>query len=470
MKSMTRWIALYLIAAFTVSAGISGKRMRALQNATPAARAAFWGIEVADTRSGKVLFASNERKLFTPASNVKLLTTALALTALGPLYRVETKVIREGTNLVLVGVGDANLSGRPIPYDVHGVKGDPLRAIEDLAAQIAATGLKTVEGDIIGDDTAFDYEPIPDGWSYDDATNDDGAPVSALAVNDNIITLRVQPGMAEFEPNLPVFEIVNELQPGEPEHVMATREPGAYRLLLTGTLPAGAKYEEQLSVGDPARFAALALRAALLRRGVSVAGGAVARHHYEGEPLPGAPSGAPLASLLSPPFLEDMRITDKESQNLHAELLLGQVARQQTGRGSLKAGLAAMKSFLGGFAIPPEDYDLHDGSGLARKDLITPDALVRLLRGMDASAQAEAWRSLLPVSGTDGSLKERLGGPAAGRVFAKTGSLTHVAALSGYLRTRKGRDLTFSILVNHYTGPVSELRALVDKTVLLMMQ
>ena len=398
------------------------------------------------------------------------MTTALALTALGPVYRVDTKVIREGTNLVLVGAGDANLSGRPIPYDVHGVKGDPLRAIEDLATQIAATGLKTVEGDIIGDDTAFDYEPVPDGWSYDDATNDDGAPVSALAVNDNTITLRVQPGMVEFEPNLPVFDVVNELQPGDPEHVIVTREPGAYRLLLTGTLPAGTKHEEALAVGDPARFAALALRATLLRHGVNVAGGAVARHHYAGEPPPTALSGPVLASITSAPFLEDMRITDKVSQNLHAELLLRQVARQQTGRGNLKAGLAAMKDFLDKFAIPAEDYDLHDGSGLARKDLITPDALVRLLRGMGASPQAEAWRSLLPVSGVDGSLKERLGGPAAGHVFAKTGSLTHVAALSGYLRTRKGRDLTFSILVNHYNGPVSELRALVDKTVLLMMQ
>ncbi len=129
-----------------------------------------------------------------------------------------------------------------------------------------------------------------------------------------------------------------------------------------------------------------------------------------------------------------------------------------------------MKEFLLSMSIAPEEFDLHDGSGLARNDLITPDALVRLLRAMDASPQSEAWRSLLPVSGTDGSLHERLAGKAAGKVWAKTGSLTHVSALSGYLRNRRGDDLTFSILVNHFNGKTAEMRALIDKAVLLMMQ
>jgi D-alanyl-D-alanine carboxypeptidase/D-alanyl-D-alanine-endopeptidase (penicillin-binding protein 4) len=459
-----------LVAALPVTAAISGRRVQAIANSTSAGRGAQWGIEVADSQTGRLLYAFNAHKLFTPASNVKLLTTALALTKLGPTYRVETRVLMEGHNLVLYGSGDANLSGRRLPYDVHGVSADPLRAIEALATQIAATGLKTVEGDIIGDDTAFDYAPIPDGWEYADAVSDDGAPVSALCINDNVVTLHIRKESVEFEPNLPVFEIVNEIQTGDTAKVTVTREPGSYRLLLTGTLPPGAVYDEQVSVGDPARFAAMALKAALIRHGVNVNGAASARHRYAGEPLPAAPTSAPIASLSSAPLIEDLQVTDKVSQNLHAELLLRQVATQQNGHGSLQLGLAAMKEFLAGFHISPGDYDLRDGSGLARKDLITPDALILLLRGMDASPQAEAWRSLLPVSGTDGSLRDRLGRRATGKVLAKTGSLTHVAALSGYLQTRKGHALTFSIIVNAYNGPAGEMRGLIDKLVLLMMQ
>jgi serine-type D-Ala-D-Ala carboxypeptidase/endopeptidase (penicillin-binding protein 4) len=226
----------------------------------------------------------------------------------------------------------------------------------------------------------------------------------------------------------------------------------------------------RISVGDPARFAAMALRESLIRHGVEVKGEAVARHVYPGEIRPPALDGAPVATHESAALIEDLRVTDKVSQNLHAELLLRTVARQTEGHGSLAGGLDALRGFLTGLGIAPEEFSLRDGSGLSRMDLLTPDALVTLLQAMRKSPQAEAWRSLLPVSGVDGSLRERLDQKAEGKVLAKTGSLTHVAALSGYARTRKGREVTFSILVNDYNGPQDELRLLIDQMLRAMVE
>lgn len=449
------------------------RRMQALMASQPAARLATWGIEVVDSASGKPLYQWNSHKLLTPASNVKLLTTALALTRLGPSYRFTTTVTREGDDLVLAGGGDANLSGRPIPYDPQATPGDPLVVIDDLAAQVAAAGVKRVTGNIVGDDRAFDYEPTPDGWSYEDAFDDDGPPVSALCVNDNLIHLLLTNiagvPQAELSPALPVFELDNRLRSAGPRQVFWTRDPGSYRLLVTGSLPPGATEDIRLAAGDPARFAALALRQSLLRHGVEVRGTAVARHVYPGEHYV-AQTATPLATHRSPPLLEDLRVTDKVSQNLHAEMLLRAVAREAEGHGSLPAGLEALRAFLSSLAIPPEEHDLHDGSGLSRQDLLTPDAIITLLQAMQKSPQAGAWRSLLPVSGVDGSLRERLGQSAEGKVLAKTGSLLHVAALSGYARTKAGRELTFSILVNHYRGPAAEVRALIDQMLRAMVE
>lgn len=451
------------------------RRVEALMASEAAARRATWGVEVVDAASGRPLYRWNAHKLLTPASNVKLLTTALALTRLGPEYRTTTSVVREGDDLVLLGRGDANLSGRPIPYAVHGKPGDPLAAIDDLAAQVAATGLKVVSGNIVGDDRAFDYEPVPEGWGYDDALDDDGAPVSALCVNDNVMHLLLTAvggtPKAEWAPALPVFEVVNRVRAGAPKKVFWTRDEGAYRLVLSGSLPVDATEDIALAVGDPARFAAIALRESLIRHGVAVRGAALARHVYPGEVDPGNAPGAPVvATHVSAALLEDLRVTDKVSQNLHAEVLLRTVALQEAGHGSLAAGLAALRTFLGGLGIAAEAFDLHDGSGLSRQDLLTPDALVTLLQAMRQSPRAEAWRSLLPVSGVDGSLRERLGQASAGRVVAKTGSLTHVAALSGYARTRAGRELTFAIIVNHFHGPGAEARALIDKMLRAMVE
>jgi D-alanyl-D-alanine carboxypeptidase/D-alanyl-D-alanine-endopeptidase (penicillin-binding protein 4) len=178
-----------------------------------------------------------------------------------------------------------------------------------------------------------------------------------------------------------------------------------------------------------------------------------------------------LARYTSAPFLEDLRITDKVSQNLHAELALRAVARARRNIGSFEAGREEMRAFLSEAGVEAGAYNLVDGSGLSRLDLVTPAAVVALLRYMYHSAARENWISLLPVGGQDGTLGTRFtSGPAAGRIHAKTGSLSHVSALSGYAERPGGRWVAFSVLVNNYNGPANDIRAVMDRICALIME
>lgn len=178
-----------------------------------------------------------------------------------------------------------------------------------------------------------------------------------------------------------------------------------------------------------------------------------------------------LARRESAPLLEDLRITAKVSQNLHAELILRAVARARRAIGTREAGLEEMEAFLDEAGIARGTYSFHDGSGLGRLNLVTPAAVVRLLRYMWGSRERENWLGLLPIGGQDGTLADRFAGiPAARRIRAKTGSLSHVAALSGYAESRDGRRLAFAIMVNNYNGSPGEIRGIIDQVCSLMVE
>jgi D-alanyl-D-alanine carboxypeptidase/D-alanyl-D-alanine-endopeptidase (penicillin-binding protein 4) len=315
----------------------------------------------------------------------------------------------------------------------------------------------------------------------DDALWEYGAPVSALTLNDNSITLTITPGTQPGEPAglsvspaVAFYEIDNRTitTAGVERKVYIDRDPGSRQLRLWGQIPVKSVPRSMLlGVDDPARFAALALREELTARGVSISGRAIARHRYPNElpdleqadPNP-APTGVPIARLLSAPLLEDLRVTNKVSQNLHAELALRAVAKVQRGIGSREAGIAELEAFLTEIGVEEAEYDITDGSGLSRLNLVTPVALVKLLRFVWTSPQRENWIGLLPVGGDDGTLSARfVGAAAAGRVHAKTGTLSHVSALSGYARKPSGKTLVFAILVNNYRGSSSEIRATIDQ-------
>lgn len=492
--------ALSLAAALvTQAAGASlAENISRLISSSPSARSAFWGIQVSDLESGKILYESNADRYFVPASNTKLFTTAMALERLGPAHTFETRVLADQPPdpegrirgpLRLVGGGDPSLSGRPVPYRMGAPEGDPLGAIDALADQIAAKGVKRIGGDIIGDDTWYVWEPYAAGWGIEDPESDDGPPVSALTLNDNVQKLIVTPGGREgdlaaisLSPAIEFYRIDNEVRTtaaGTERRIHFERVPGSRQAHLWGTIPSRDHGLEMLiGVEDPAEYAAMALRQALEQRGIAVDGGAVARHLYPGElrdleqasasPLQ---SGVELARLVSAPLIEDLRITDKVSQNLHAELALRAVGRARRNVGSFEAGLAELKDFLGEAGIPPEAFNFHDGSGLARLNLVTPAAVVGLLRYMWRTPQRDAWLSLLPVGGVDGTLSSRFGeSPAAGRVHAKTGSLSHVSALSGYIQREDGKWLAFSILTNNYNGDSAGIRGVMDRICNLILE
>jgi len=473
MRLLTLFL-LFLAASNAAKAPLAS-RIRALLESSDVARGAFWGIEVDDLDARTQVIRLNERHFFVPASNTKLFTTAFALTKLGPTFQVRTLVTaaappdsagRIEGDITLVGAGDANLSGRSIPYDPEAEKRDPLTVMRELALQLYTRGVRSVAGNVIGDDTAFLWEPYGPGWGVDDPTFMDGAPVSALAVNDNSISVLIQPAALTFTPPLSIFTVENRVVAGPPREIHIAREPGSSILRLWGTLPPDDPGEtDALSVDDPARFAALALKSALQDQGISVAGEAQVRHLYPGEQFVSHP-GIALAQHDSPSLIEDLRITAKVSQNLHAEMLL-----RLAGQGSRREGLKALAAFLTEAGIDPEEYSFHDGSGLSRLNVVTPHAIVELLSYMARSAIAADFASLLPIAGVDGSLRLRFAKTRAkGRVFAKTGTLSHVSALSGYATRRNGHRLAFSILVNNYNGSSADVRILIDRICGLLVE
>jgi len=491
---MTRWTApaLALWMAVAAPAAPLAQEIARLLESTPAVRGAFWGIEVRDVGTGNVVYSRNAERLFVPASNVKLLTTALALERLGSDFRFQTRVLSEAApdsqghiqgDVRLVGGGDPNLSGRAVPYRLGSATENPLAPIEALADQAVARGVKSIGGAIVGDDTWYVWEPFPEGWAVDDTLYEYGAPVSALTINDNAFTLTLRPAarageLAELTlaPPLEYYQIDNRVETvaaGGVRKVHLDREPGSRQLRLWGSLPLRAIPEVLfLAVSDPAEYAARALRRALEDRGIAVAGGVSVAHHFPGEEHPLADSaGYELARRDSAPLVEDLKITAKVSQNLHGELALRAVGRARSKVGSRQAGLEEMKAFLGEIGIGAAAYSLSDGSGLDRADLVTPSALVKLLRHMYASPARESWISLLPVGGQDGTLSERFGeGPAAGRIHAKTGTLSHISTLSGYAERPDGNTLAFSILVNNYNGPAAEVRSVMDRICTLILE
>jgi D-alanyl-D-alanine carboxypeptidase/D-alanyl-D-alanine-endopeptidase (penicillin-binding protein 4) len=485
---------LLLLCSECAPAQTLATRIQRILETPGAGTGAFWGIHVVDAETGVVRFRHDAGRYFVPASNTKLFTTALALVRLGPDHRFVTTVTASaapdshGTirgDLRLAGRGDPMLSARAVPYQNSPILGDPLQAIEALAEQTVAAGVRNVNGDIVGDDTAYVWTPYPEGWAQEDGLWDYGAPASALTISDNTVVLTVHPSSAgallTVSPPLEYYSVDNRVRvgPGLEHRVRLDRLPGSRQLRLWGTLPAeGPPKRFLLAIDDPALYAATAFANALGRRGVAITGRPAAHHRFVNEvpdllrgAEPAWEDGFELARRSSPPLFEILRIIDKVSQNLHAELVLREVGRFRRNMGTREAGLEEMKEFLSEIGIETDAYKFHDGSGLSRLNLVTPESVTRLLRFMYRSPQRENWLSLLPLGGEDGTLSTRFqGSPEARRIRAKTGTLNHVGALSGYADSKSRGRLAFAVLANNYRGPDSELRTIIDKICMVLAE
>ncbi|HTP69271.1 MAG TPA: D-alanyl-D-alanine carboxypeptidase/D-alanyl-D-alanine-endopeptidase [Dongiaceae bacterium] len=447
-----------------------------------------WGLLVADAVTGEILYEKNADKYFVPASNMKLLTTALALDKLGADYlfrtTVETngKLLEDGTlrgDLFFVGRGDPNLSNRKFPFDVkEEFDGPPERVLAEMADLLAARGLKEITGDIVGDDSYFPRERYPDGWEIDDMVWEYGAAISSIVVDDNTVALSLTPGDKAGEPvqwivDPPTSEFVvkSEVTTGgtkEKPDLRLTREPGAGLVVVSGTLPAkSAPHRLILAVQEPAQHAAEMLAQLLAKRGVKFSGKVRALH----EPDPAEGTRTVLAEHSSIRLGDSVKLVNKISQNLHTEVLLRAAARQN-GRWTDAEDLQKFaQEFYAKVGIGQEDVVQTDGSGLSRHDMVTPRAFVTLL----AWAQKQTWfadyYASLPVAGVDGTLNERMRMEGiAGRIHAKTGSVAHVRTLSGYAETAGGRRLVFSFLSNNESVKGREVHDAIDGLCVAMIE
>ena len=468
--------------------------------ADPAVARAHWGIEVT-TLEGKDIYALNSGQFFEPASNAKLFTTAAALALLGPQFTMKTYVVAEGKQssdghlrgtLRLIGGGDPTLSGRSYPYNGHTERPDPpLGPLDDLAAQVAAHGIRTLDGTVIADDTLFTYERYGEGWAWDDLQWDYGAPVSALTVNDNVRYLTITPGaqlgdkaVISWNPDAPggeqTFDAVNNqiiTSPARSQpHIGLDREPGQPALRAFGTIPLAAQPSNfGISLEDPAQFAGNAFIQSLNSHGVAAKQAAQTAHRLSGDtmsfnlevaqplalrpalnqPLPFSPSAGQsiVAERTSPPLSQIVTVVNKVSQNQHAETLLRLLGVAQGDGGSVVQGARVVRQFLIAAGVNPEEFHFVDGSGLSSDDLVTPHAVATLLAYASHQSWGEDYRNSLPIGGVDGTLSGRfLHSTLRGQIFAKTGTLSEVSSTSGYLTTRRGKTLVFSVLCNDHVG------------------
>lgn len=472
--------------------------------AAPMAQKAFVGVLIVDADTGKTIYELSADKFFTPASNTKLFTTTLALASLGPDYRFRTTIETSGTldssgrlrgDVVLVGRGDPDFSNRKMPFDVKTpIDGPPDKPLADFADAIVAKGVKEIDGDIVADDSYFPYAPYPEGWAVGDVPFYYGAPISAICLDDNSLDLKVTPGdhvgasawiTVEPWPGYDVYAYsVTTGATDSPVQFDVVEQPGPKQFLLRGSIPLGhATMDEPLAMPDPADYTANVLKQLLESRGVRITGEARAQHAPpppEGmeldPPAPPAQNSAEsgptvLAERDSQPLIEIVRVINKVSQNLHAEILLRTVAKVKTGIGSLSAGLNIEKSFLASAGVPDGDVNVDDGSGLSRENLVTPRAVVALLQYVRKQPWGDAYFSTLPVAGVDGTLDNRMKGtPAVGRIEGKTGSVEHTQALSGFATTLRGEHLLFSVFDNHNGGKGSDATKLLDAIAVAMVQ
>ncbi|HEV2687377.1 MAG TPA: D-alanyl-D-alanine carboxypeptidase/D-alanyl-D-alanine-endopeptidase [Bryobacteraceae bacterium] len=463
-----------------------------LVSSTPALANGFVGMQVVSLTDGKVLYERNQDRLFVPASNMKLFTTALALVRLGPQYRFTTQIGADqpidargtlGGNLIFLGGGDPSLSGRAYPYQNHSTSGGEFsfHAVDELVNQLVARGLKRVDGDIVGDDRRYVWSPYADGWSFGDAAWEYGAPVSALIVDDNSFAVTIRPGAEAGDPAqislLPPFEYLSidnriRTQDGGERRIDLDRKPGGRQLHLWGAIGMGAEPLTQLlAVDDPAVYAAEVLRDALIQRGIAIRGKAVARHRFADDASEGGKLRVVLAERPSPPLAQVLRVVDKVSQNLHAEVMLREVGASAKHFGSREAGLNEMRDFLTEIGVEKDDYRFSDGSGLSRSTLVTPRAITKLLAYMYQTSQRDTWMGLLPIAGVDGTLGRRFPDhPEAHAIRAKTGTLGHVRANSGYVDSPEYGPLAFSFIVNNYSAPTAEVSKFLDAVELAMLK
>lgn len=450
---------------------------------------ARWGISVISMANGATVYQRNADKLFTPASNMKVYTTGVALDLLGADYRWRTSVYASTQPDTSGRIqGDVVLYGRGAPDLVSHSQDESRGSLAKLADDLYQRGVRRVEGNVIGDESYFRGDLLGDGWQWTDIQWYFGAEASALSINGNEIDVNLVPSNGEEPPVMKVSDNESQMvvqnrmtngKAGVRTTIGVHRGLSDNNIEVWGELAPGSKgFGARLSVHNPALWAAKLFLSALKTRGIEIGGQAQARNSRVPQSQRFDPTrSVELAAVSSQPLSEIVKKTNKESNNLYAELILRTLGRERgemiaqpepvgRERGDDEAGRAIIRLWLERAGIPTSRLAFHDGSGLSRLDLVTPETTARLLLSYSKTASGEVFRESLPIAGRDGTLGGRLK-TLSDRVSAKTGSLTYDNSLSGYLTTPQGEVLAFSIMCNDQTGRSDSIR-LIDKIATLL--
>ena len=428
-------------------------------------QAAFWGIYVQDVESGDVLYSHDGRKTFIPASNQKLFVSATALDALGSTYRYRTALYFDGTVRDDVLEGDLILrgSGDPTFGSVFAEGGDPLRL---WARRLAEMGVSRIEGRIVGDDDVFDDEPYAEGWDIDYVTNQAsrllGVSTNGLAYNDNVVELRIRASAEGTPPDIETsppgyLDVRNRMTTRGRQRgiaVSSSRVLGGEAISLEGSIPRSYAGTLVIPVTNPTALALQSFSHYLREYGIEVEANGIdiddiTDYEYSRE--------SPVFVHISPPLIQILSIVNKESNNFYAE----QIFRTFSYGGSARGGERRIKDLLRAAGAATEPISIRDGSGLSRKNFVTPESTANLLAYMHSHHERDAFFESLARGGEQQStLRHRLHNVP---IFAKTGSLEFVRALSGYARTSTGKTIAFAIFANNYTSPSYRITQSIDR-------
>jgi D-alanyl-D-alanine carboxypeptidase/D-alanyl-D-alanine-endopeptidase (penicillin-binding protein 4) len=421
---------------------------------------AHWGVLVRSLESGETLYARNSGRMFVPASNMKIVTAAGALEALGPDYRYATRVaaagpVRDGVlhgDLVVIGGGDPTISDR--------FHGDVRTVFRAWADSLRAHGVRRITGAVIGNDDVFDDVALGRGWAWDDLEDSYSAEVGGLMLNEGFVTVRVSPVPGQRAAAVTTLPVSDEWVPvvgnvwmaaaGAAPQVRVGRADSLSGVAVSGTLPPDTTVEAEVAVRNNTRFFASVLRQALLEAGIGVGGQSLDADDAPGRARP--ESSTLLFTHTSPPMRDILAAFMKPSQNQLGEILLKTLGRELRGLGSAGAGVMAIDSMAVAWGLPRRLLSQADGSGLSRYNLVAPEFLAALLEREARSPHFSVFHAAMPVAARDGTLASRMRGtPAEGNVHAKTGTLSGVRSLSGYFTTAAGERMVFSMMVNHHT-------------------
>lgn len=494
MSGVSRHVVLTTIA---LSAGCAGRPpvstsarpmadvRRAIDSmvSDPRFRSAQLGILIVDPARRDTLYSRNAGKLFIPASNQKLVTGAVALAVLGPDFRFSTTVSARGSVAGGVLDGDLLVAGTGDPSVSDHMRGDAMSVLHAMAESVAVHGVTRVRGRLVSSLDAFPDATLGFGWAWDDLDFPYSAGVDELFFNEGFTRVIVHGGERDGDPaavstkpasTYPAVRVLAVTESGHAstlELLQDSSDVTAGRVIVRGTIPPGTTDTLEIAFRNQVGAYLAGFDEALRARGIVVEGGVASQTtpvRATGAPSM-EPPFTPLFSIVSPPLRDILAAFEKPSQNQIGEILFKTLGRSRTGSGTADSARVVVRSQVLAWGAAPDGFVVHDGSGLSRHDVITPETLAKVLDAATRLPGFDALYDALPVAGIDGTIATRMRNtPAQGNVRGKTGTLDMVRSLSGYVTTADGHRLIAVQLANNWTVPVREVEQMQDAILVLL--